>query len=63
MVLCAVDDCNDVKGLVFKLVGAADDGSTSKSYASDRTGRRKPFELTRRRLKCRGRKNRRICLS
>ena len=63
--LCAVEDCIDVKGLVFKLVGVADDDdeSASKSCALERTGRRRQPELTRRRLKCRGRKNRRIYLS
>ena len=64
IVLCAVEDCIDVKGLVFKLVGGADDdGSASKSCAPERTGRRRQPELTRRRLKRRGRKNRRIRLS
>ena len=63
IMLCAVEDSGDIKGLVFKLVDAADGGSASKSHASHRTDPRRELELTRRRPKRRGRRKRRICLS
>ena len=46
IVLSAVEDCSDVKGLVFELVGAADDGRASESHAPERTDRRGELELT-----------------
>ena len=53
--LCAADESSDVKGLVTRLVGAADDRIASKSRAPDRTGQRREHELTRRHLKRRAR--------
>ena len=58
IVLCAVEDCSDEKGLASKLVDAAVDRSMSESHAPDQTGRRRQLELTRCRLNRRGQRSR-----
>ena len=46
-VLCAVEGCSDVNGLVFKPVCAAVDGITSKYHLPGLTSRRSEPALTR----------------